>query len=95
MHGHGRRSVTKIPEAITPTHSFSYHSLWLVPRSPSPDESLNNIFYRTIRRVLPLFDDNAGFGAMGMYFTIQFTAPRMLFDSFNQVLSHGRMNEPQ
>ena len=56
---------------------------------------MNNIFYRTIRRVLPLFDDNAGFGAMGMYFTIQFTAPRMLFDSFNQVLSHGRMNEPQ
>ena len=36
LHGHGHRSVTKIPEAIAPTYNFSKHSLWLVPHSPSP-----------------------------------------------------------
>jgi len=41
---------------------------------------------------MPQFDDNAGFGATVMYLTIQCTAPRVLFDSSNQVHSHGPMN---
>ena len=41
---------------------------------------------------MPPFDDNAGFGAMIMYLKIQYTAMRLLSDSFYQVLSHGRMN---
>ena len=40
----------------------------------------------------PPFDDNAGFGAMIIFLTIQYTAMRLLSDSFNQVLSHGRTN---
>ena len=41
---------------------------------------------------MPPFDDNAGFGAMIMYLTSLCTALSLLADSFNQVLSHGRMN---
>ena len=41
---------------------------------------------------MPPFDDNACFGAMVMYVTIHCTAPRLLFDSFYQFLSHCRMN---
>jgi len=57
-----------IPEALAPTHSFSNHSLWLVPRSPQPvfNSSEQYLFFDTIRRVLPPFDDNASFGAMVM-----------------------------
>ena len=41
---------------------------------------------------MPPFDDNAGFGAMIMCLAIHSTASRLLFDSFNQVLSHGHKN---
>ena len=39
--GHG--CVMAIPEALAPTHSYSNHSLWLVPRSLSPDETARTI----------------------------------------------------
>jgi len=143
-----------IPEALALTHSFSNHSIWLVPRSPSPYlTALNSILQRYTPEGMPpltlhctLFydfvppsnikslllkmqaslsasshtgglcaitptvpftpptrplhffhypktaDDNAGFGAMIMYLTIQCTALRALFEEFNNVLSHGRKN---
>ena len=67
MHSHGRISVMAIPEALAHTHSFSTTASGSCPALPSRIKQLRTILnVGTIRRVLPPFDDNAGFGAMIM-----------------------------
>jgi len=67
LHGHGRRSVLAITEALAHIHSFSTTASGSCPALPSRIKQLRTILnFGTIRRVLPPFDDNAGFGAMIM-----------------------------
>ena len=86
------KSVMAIPEALAPTLSFSTTASG---SCPAPQPIFNSSEQYTTKdnpEGTPPFDDNAGFGAMIMYLTIQSTAMRLLSDSFNQVLSHGRMH---